>query len=124
MAAHSSSASTASASARAEDAAAAIRLLQALLACAETELQENSSFLLDVTFADLLHTHFIESSRRSDTCVALFGMGEELISLTEHCSLLHLRQEHPRLLLHAQRQRGGSVVFSADPSSSTNSAAT
>ena len=65
-----------------------------------------------------------ESSRRSDTCVALFGMGEELISLTEHCSLLHLRQEHPHLLLHAQRQRGGSVVFPADPSSLTNSAAT
>ena len=65
-----------------------------------------------------------ESSRRSDTCVALFGMGEELISLSEHRSLLHLRQEHPHLLLHAQRQRGGSVIFPADPSSSTNSAAT
>ena len=101
-----------------------IRLLHALLVCAETELQENSSFLLDVTFADLLHTYFIEPSRWSGTCVALFGMGEELISLNEHCSLIHLRQEHPRLLLHAQRQRGGSVVFSADPSSSTNSAAT
>ena len=101
-----------------------IRLLHALLVCAETELQENSSFLLDVTFANLLHTYFIESSRWSDTCVALFGMGEELISLTEHCSLLHLRQEHPHLLLHAQRQRGGSVVFPADPSSLTNSAAT
>jgi len=59
MAAHSSSASTAVALARAKDAAAAIRLLHVLLACAETELQENSSFLLDVTFADLLHTHFI-----------------------------------------------------------------
>ena len=112
------------ASARAKDVAAAIQLLHVLLACTKTELQENSSFLLDVTFADLLHTHFIESSRRSDTCVALFGMGEELISLTEHCSLLHLRQEHPHLLLHAQRQRGGSVVFPADPSSLTNSAAT
>jgi hypothetical protein len=67
--------------------------------------------LLDVAFADLLHTHFIESSRRSDTCEALFGTREELISLTEHRSLLRLRQEHPRLLLHPQWQCGGRVVF-------------
>jgi hypothetical protein len=116
-------ASTAVASASAKDAAAAIRLLHTLLVCVKAELQ-NSSFLLNVAFADLLHTHFVESRRLSDTCVALFSTGEELISLTVHRSLLRLRQEHPRLLLHAQRQRGGRVVFPADASSSTNSAAT